>query len=227
MICNYLDKITHNLIKHTNSNTNFTSVSIDELIMIAEEIRNEILVDIELYFCKYWRTYNDSWRKGIKFLWILLNYSGMKHLKKSERLSKLCPPCTCKTRINQCSSIFTSLYIHQVFWSFSCIWGRHQYYKGQRSKLVAVVPQLINHLILEFSSFSDCFISPFNFQVLYKIWIFQTSRFTKSWYNCIDYFMIYFRICFQFLIKIWHTNFIFWRISIDFAKLFKEDMKLL
>ena len=53
MICNYLDKITHNLIKHTNSNTNFTSVSIDELIMIAEEIRNEILVDIELYFCKY------------------------------------------------------------------------------------------------------------------------------------------------------------------------------
>ena len=53
MIFNYLDKITHNLIKHTNSNTNFTSVSIDKLIMIAEEIRNEILVDIELYFCKY------------------------------------------------------------------------------------------------------------------------------------------------------------------------------
>ena len=46
MICNYLDKITHNLIKHTNSNTNFTFVSTDELIVIAEEIRNEILVDI-------------------------------------------------------------------------------------------------------------------------------------------------------------------------------------
>lgn len=47
-------------------------------------------------------------------LYVPRNDYKIKHLKKSERLSKLRPSCTCKTRINQCSSNFTSLYIQQV-----------------------------------------------------------------------------------------------------------------
>ena len=50
----------------------------------------------------------------MEFLYIPRNDYKIKHLKKSERLSKLRPSCTCKTRINQCSSKFTSLYIQQV-----------------------------------------------------------------------------------------------------------------